>query len=242
VTAYSRHRATYIATGQWHPWADPAPVRAAVVRLRDQGASYKAIAEAARLGVMTVHAIVNRRGRVTAGTAAAILAISDTDVFRARLDAGGTRLRLRALQVMGHGSARVARAIGLPDQAIQKVVRSDARTVSPLLRDAVARVYDAWWDKRAPETTRHERSAASAARRRAIRGNWCSGAGLDEDELDVPGYKPACGWHPARGTGVAEDVTRPRARRKIHRASSSPGLMASRRLAHAPVADREAKP
>ena len=29
---------------------------------------------------------------------------------RARLDAGGTRLRLRALHVMGHGSARIARA------------------------------------------------------------------------------------------------------------------------------------
>jgi plasmid maintenance system antidote protein VapI len=207
VTAYSRQRAIRIATGRWHPWADPAPVRAHVMRLRDQGASYQGIAEAAAVGVMTVHAIVNRPGRVTARTAAAVLAVRDTDVHRARLEAGGTRLRLRALQVMGHSSANVARRIGVREQVIQKITRGEARTVSPLLRDAVARIYDAWWDKRAPERTRHERSAASAARRRAIRGNWCPGAGLDEDELDIPGYQPACGWRPARGTGVAQDVT-----------------------------------
>jgi plasmid maintenance system antidote protein VapI len=205
-----RQRAIRIATGRWHPWADPTPARAHVLRLRDQGASYQAIAEAAGLAVMTVHAIVNRRGRVTAGTAAAVLAVTDTDLHGARLDAGGTRLRLRALQVMGHTSARVARAIGVREQAIQKITRGDARTVSPQLRDAVARIYDAWWDKRAPERTRHERATATAARRRAIRGNWCPGAGLDEDELDTPGYRAAAGWRPARGTGVAEEIAPPR--------------------------------
>jgi hypothetical protein len=179
---------------------------------------------------------------VTARTAAAILAVRDTDVVRARLDAGGTRLRLRALQVMGHGSARVARAIGVREQAIQRITRGGARTVSPLLRDAVARIYDAWWDKCAPERTRHERSAASAVRRRAIRGNWCPGAGLDEDELDVPGYQPVCGWRPARGTGVAEDVTR-----TPHEEQDPPRLletrpMASRRPARAAGADREVEP
>jgi plasmid maintenance system antidote protein VapI len=207
VSTYSRQRAIRIASGRWHPWADPAPVRAHVRRLRDQGASYQAIAEAAGLAVMTVHAIVNRPGRVTARTAAAILAVRNTDVHRARLDAGGTRLRLRALQAMGHGSARVARAISVREQAIQKITRGDARTVSPRLRDAVARIYDAWWDKHAPARTRHERSAASAACRRAIRGNWCPGAGLDEDQVDIPGYQPASGWRPARGTGAAEDIT-----------------------------------
>ena len=149
-------------------------------------------------------AIVNGRGRVTPATAAAVLAVSGPP--GARPDAGGTRLRLRALQVMGHGSARVARAIGAREQAIQKITRGDTQTVSPQLRDAIARIYDAWWDKRAPETTRQQRAAASAARRRAIRGNWCAAAGLDDDELDVPGYKPACGWRPARGTGVAQDM------------------------------------
>ena len=104
---------------------------------------------------------------------------------------------------MGHGSARIAREAGASDQAIQKLIRGDVKTVSPQLRDAIAAVYDAWWDKRAPERTRAERAAATAARRRAIAGNWCAGAGLDDDELDIPGYRPAQGWRPARGTGIA---------------------------------------
>jgi hypothetical protein len=133
---------------------------------------------------------------------------------RRRIDAGSTRLRLRALAVMGHGSARIARAAGVSDQAIQKLTRGDVKTVSPRLRDVITAVYDAWWDKRAPERTRAERAAATAARRRAIAGNWCAGAALDDDELDTPGYRPAYGWRPARGTGVATAIHPPaRARR-----------------------------
>jgi hypothetical protein len=130
-----------------------------------------------------------------------------------RLDAGGTMLRLRALHVMGHSSARVARAIGVSERVIQRIAHGDTKTASPALRDAVAWIYDAWWDKRAPERTRTGRAAASATRRRAIRGNWCAGAGLDDDQLDRPGYQPSWGWRPAQGTGIAQDirpsVTRP---------------------------------
>jgi len=120
-----------------------------------------------------------------------------------RLDAGGTMLRLRALQVMGHSSARIAHAIGASEPAIQRIVRGHAKTVSPALRDAVAQLYDRWWDKQAPQHTRTERAAANAASRRAQRGDWCAGAALDDDQLDQPGYQPPHGWRPARGTGVA---------------------------------------
>ena len=201
----TRQVVTRTAARTLPPEADAASVREHVLRLRLAGGSYAAIGRAAGLGAMTVHAIASGAGRVTAGTAAAVLSVRSDSLPPARPDAGGTRLRLRALQVMGHGSARVARAAGASEQTIQQIVRGDAQTVSPELRDAVTRVYDAWWDKRAPETTREERAAASAARRRAIRGDWCAGAGLDDDELDTPGYQPACGWRPARGTGVAQD-------------------------------------
>ena len=137
-------------------------------------------------------------------------------VPRDRLDAGGTRLRLRALHVMGHGSARIARALGTSEDTIQRLVRGDARTVSPQLHDAVADLYDAWWDKRAPERTRAERAAAARARRRAAAGNWCAAAALDDDLLDIPGYRPRAGYRPATGTGVAADIRLPvrRYRRK----------------------------
>jgi hypothetical protein len=87
-----------------------------------------------------------------------------------RLDAGGTRLRLRALHVMGHGSPRLARALGVRKTTIQELVGGKARTVSPHLLDAITDLYEAWWDKRAPERTRAERAAAAAARKRAIAG------------------------------------------------------------------------
>ncbi len=126
-----------------------------------------------------------------------------------RVDAGGIRLRLRALHVMGHGSARMARALGVREETIQRLVRGDARTISPQLRDAITDLYDAWWDKRAPERTRAERAAAARARRRAVAGNWCAGAALDDDQLDIPGYRPRTGYRPATGTGIAPDIRMP---------------------------------
>jgi len=146
-------------------------------------------------------------GRRQAASAAVVLTV--TSVSRARLDAGGTRLRLRALHVMGHGSARIARALGAREMTIRMLTRGDTSSVSPQLRDAVTDLYDAWWDKRAPERTRAERAAATLARRRAAAGNWCAAAALDDDKLDTPGYRPRSRWRPATGTGVAPDVYSP---------------------------------
>jgi hypothetical protein len=70
-------------------------------------------------------------------------------------------------------------------------------------------LYDAWWDKRAPARTRLERAAATTARKRAIAGNWCPAAALDDDQLDTPGYRPTAGWKPATGTGTARDIHPP---------------------------------
>src|SRR2546429_911401 len=92
---------------------------------------------------------------------------------RVRLDAGGPRLRLRALHVMGHGSARIARALGTSEDTIQRLVRGDAPTGSPPLRDAAPDPYHAWWDKRAPARTPAERAAPAPPRRPAPARNWC---------------------------------------------------------------------
>jgi hypothetical protein len=83
-------------------------------------------------------------------TAAAVLAVTSTSIPRGCVDAGGTRLRLRALHVMGHGSARIARALGVREMAVRQIVRGDARTVSIKLRDAITELYDTWWYNRAP--------------------------------------------------------------------------------------------
>ena len=199
----ARHRAIPFEAGSERPWADAQPVRDHVARLRQGGGSYSAIATAAGVSTMTVHAIARGHGRITTATAAALLAVDPAGVRKVRVDAGGTRLRLRALHVMGHDCTRIARATRTSGQALQKITRGDIATVSPGVRDAVTAVYDAWWDKRAPARTRAERAAATAARRRAQAGNWCAAAALDDDQLDVPGYQPDQGWRPATGTGIA---------------------------------------
>jgi hypothetical protein len=124
-----------------------------------------------------------------------------------RVDANGTMLRLRALHVMGHGSRRIAAATGHPEHLIRKIVRGDLHTITSHLRDAVTVVYDLWWDKRPPQQTPADKTAARTALRRAAAGGWCAGAALDDDELDTPGYHPGAGFRPADGTGIAPDIT-----------------------------------
>jgi plasmid maintenance system antidote protein VapI len=195
----------------------PDDVRDQIRRLQGDGGSYRAIAAAAGLAPATVHGLRSGRRQPTPTTTRALSKVTSSTLGRARIDAGGSRLRLRALHVMGHGSARIARALGVREITIRAIVRGDTPTVSARLRDQITDLYDAWWDKRAPERDRFERSAATAARRRAIAGNWCAGAGLDDDELDTPGYRPASGWKPATGTGTAPDIhppARPRQPRK----------------------------
>ena len=123
----------------------------------------------------------------------------------AEVDAIGTRLRLRALAAMGHSDGRIARALGRPAWLITRIINRQALTVSPELKADVCRLFDAWWDKRPPERTRAETRAAAAARARARRGRWCPGMGLDEEDVDTPGYRPRSTWRPATGTGIAHD-------------------------------------
>jgi len=187
-----------------------------VTQLLEHGWTYRSIAAAAALSPDTIYALATGRRRTQPATATAVLTVARRILSGSRLDAGGTRLRLRALHVMGHGSARIARAAGVHPKTIRKLVRGDARTVSPQLRAAIIAAYDTWWDKRAPTRTPFERAAATAARKRAIAGNWCAAAALDDDLLDIPGYLPRQGWMPATGTGTAPDICPPA---RLHRKS-----------------------
>jgi len=159
-------------------------------------------------------ASTRRHGRRITSNTAVVIPMASATGPRAPVGAGGSRLRLRALHVMGHGSARIARAIGVREETIQRLVRGDTAIVSPNLRDTITDLYDAWWDRRAPERTRAERAAAARARRRAAAGNWCAGAALDENQIDTPGYRPRSRWRPATGTGTAPDVYPRHAQRK----------------------------
>jgi hypothetical protein len=188
------------------PSTDPQATRDHALRLRQDGTYHGIVAG---LAPATAHGLLPSRGCAPAGTVTTVVAVPSSAIPRGRVDGGGARLRLRALHVMGHGSARIARAVGVDPTTIRDLVRGDPTTISPQLRGAITSVYDDWWDKRAPERTPAERGAATAARKRAIAGNWCAAAALDDDLLDTPGYKPCWGWKPATGTGIAPDIYPP---------------------------------
>jgi hypothetical protein len=130
----------------------------------------------------------------------------------ARVDANGTTWRLRSRVAMGHNCARIGRAIGVPPSLVRRVVRGQARTVTATFAAATVGLLDAWWDKTPPGRTPAERRAAARARRIAEAGGWPAAAGLDDDQLDAPGYRPWCRYRSAAGTGTAPDYlpARPR--------------------------------
>ena len=130
----------------------------------------------------------------------------------ARADATGTTWRLRSLVAMGHDCARIARALGVPPARVRRVVHGHARMITCEFRAAVCQLWDAWWDKTPPRRTPAQRRAAARALRQAKSNDWPAAAGLDEDLLDEPGYRPWSRYRLATGTGVAPDVppARPR--------------------------------
>ena len=124
-----------------------------------------------------------------------------------RVDANGTRWRLRSLVAMGHDCARIARALGTRPNQVRRVVGGQAATVTVGFRANAVGLWDAWWDKTPPASTTPQRRAAARALRTAAERGWPAAAGLDEDDLDLPGYRPWCAWRPATGTGTAPDIT-----------------------------------
>jgi hypothetical protein len=155
---------------------------------------------------MTVHGIANaRRPTVQADIAGRLLAVTEAGIRSMRSSPTGIMWRLRALIAMGHTCTRMATATGIPPATVRRIVRGEAITISPELRQTVTALFDAWWDKTPPQRSRQQKLAAGNARNRAARNNWPPPAGLDEDELDQPGYQPQTGWKHARGTGVADD-------------------------------------
>jgi hypothetical protein len=189
------------------------PVREHVLKLRAAGGTYESIGLAAGTGAMTVYCIANaRRPKVQAEVARRLQAVSEADIRSDQASPGGVMWRLRARVAIGHTCSRMAAATGIPPATLRRIVRGEALTVSPELQQMVTALFDAWWDKTPPRQTRREELAADNALKRAALNDWPCPAGLDEDELDRPGYQPHCGWRYARGTGVAEDY--PLAERK----------------------------
>ncbi len=182
------------------------PVREHLLKLRAAGGTYESIGHAASTAAMTVHCTANaRRPKVQAEIARRILAVSEADIRSTQPSSGGIVWRLRALVAMGHTCSRMAAAIGVPPATVRRIVRGEALTISTELQQAAIALFDAWWDKAPPRRNRTEQLVVGNALKRAALNDWPCPAGLDEDELDLPGYQPKCGWRHAHGTGLADD-------------------------------------
>src|SRR5215472_16657733 len=119
-------------------------VREHVLKLRVAGGTYEAIAQAADTGAMTVHRIANvGRPKVQAEIARRLLAVTEADIRGTHTAPGGTMWRLRALVAMGHTCSRMAAAIGAPPPTLRRIVRGEARTITPQVHQAVIDLFDA---------------------------------------------------------------------------------------------------
>jgi hypothetical protein len=124
---------------------------------------------------------------------------------RIRLDAGGTRPRLRALHVMGHGSARIARALGTSEDTIQRLVRGDAPPSAPSCATRSPTCMTPGGTSAPPNAPGPNAPPPAPA----AAGNRCAAAALNDNQLDTPGYRPRAGYRPATGTGIAPDIRLP---------------------------------
>src|SRR5215471_15229505 len=148
-------------------------VREHMLKLRAAGGTYAAIAQAAGTGAMTVHRIATAdRPKVQADIASRLLAVTEADIRGTHPAPGGTMWRLRALVAMGHTCTRMAAATGIPAATLRRIVRGQAHTIGPELRQTVLELFDAWWDKTPPQRTRREELAAANALKRAALNNW----------------------------------------------------------------------
>jgi hypothetical protein len=220
--ARNHDRGQPVIQGAGQRQATPAQVRDHVATLL-QASTFQAVADAARVGQMTVWEIAHAtRPAIRHQTARALLAVQPADLQPRRADANGAMWQLRSLVAMGHTTGRITTALGSADHIVTPLVRGDRATITTVLRDDITRLFDAWWDKRPPRRTPQEKTAACKALQRAAVHNWPCPAALDEDELDQPGYTPTARWRYAHGIGIAADDPLGKHRPTGHRGGHAP--------------------
>ena len=109
----------------------------------------------------------------------------------ARLDAGGTPAT--AARPARHGP-RLSPHLPRPRRPRgNHPAASSAATPAPSARPCATPSPTSMtrgWQSAPPKAPAPNAPPPLAARRRAIAGNWCAGAALHDDQLDVPGYRP----------------------------------------------------
>jgi transcriptional regulator with XRE-family HTH domain len=139
--------------------------------------------------------------RLRPETEAAILAVQPAPENLAAgtpVAAAGTHRRLQALVANGWSQARLGERLGMTPANFATMMRQGQ--VRAGTARAAAAVYDELWNRPAPETTHHEKAAASRARNHAKASGWAPPLAWDEERIDAPDGRPADDWQRTAST------------------------------------------
>lgn len=190
------------AYGRWAPFVDAGPARAHVHALGGAGVGWKRAAALAGVSTGAMSKLLyggpgNRAPtrRIRPQTATAILAVrADTRNLggSALVGATGTHRRLQALVAIGWSQAKLAARLGMTPANLGAMMRRAQVTASTAR--AAAAVYGELWNQQPPQSSQREKIAAARARNHARARGWAPPLAWDDDQLDLPGGKPATGW------------------------------------------------
>jgi hypothetical protein len=116
----------------------------------------------------------------------------------------GAKRRLRALAARSWSPEAVERAAGIPAPLVRRGL--DGYEITPEVAVAVASAYERLWDRDPPTAGREDREAAEEAQSLAVSRGWAPPMAWDDDQIDLPGGRPAAGWRPRRQTRRAVDL------------------------------------
>ena len=172
-------------------FVDAELVRDHLARLAARGIGYTRAAELAGVTVESVRVIVaGRRGArraelpraVRQHLAAALLAVTDDEPDPFLVPALGAQRRLQALAVMGWSNALLAERLHLNASKFGRLLHQ--QQVRATTHWAVVALFDQLWNAATPETTPHERGAATRTRSYARSLGWQAPLAWDDIDND----------------------------------------------------------
>ena len=174
---------------------DAAPARVHIENLAMQGASYRAIADAAGISVQAVCKLRDGQATVRRPTVAAILKVTYQSIFDRTghedfVPKIGAVRRLRALMAIGHRAQDIAAVVDMDWRMVHNVLNQPGQWISRERHVQIITAYDALWNK--PGTSRHVLARAAAA-------GWPPPMAWDDETIDDPNAAPDLGHHHAPG-------------------------------------------
>lgn len=166
---------------------DAAPARANVERLRDQGASMRAIAEVAGVAPSVVSRLSLHPGPKLRRDVAARLTAVSMDAVRARANPAGfvpnlgARRRIRALLALGWRHTDITTYVSAVGTHSAMVLHQRGDWIARATHDAVVAAYDELGMRRGP---------SQRTRNRALAGGYAPPLAWDDNAIDEPDARP----------------------------------------------------